>query len=195
MPIGKVRSSVLTRADARAFRPSCELSDKKNLTTYDPDIQPSSSSKLGLQSNAGDLRWVTATRPNDFKSKATMQAVRQTAMGAYLRSTKNIGKQYHSPSLHQEPIVRTLSAGRIYPFNLHTVPPLRIFPNSIYPSVVSVEKLKIYCKFKTFTSFYFADELQSFNFLEQKKWSGDGSQTAWNGHIPFSALYSSHLLI
>lgn len=35
------------------------------------------------------LRWLTATKPSEFKARRNMQAVRQTAMGSYLRATKN----------------------------------------------------------------------------------------------------------
>ena len=46
---------------------------------------------LPMQEGSADNaipRWVTATRPSDFKSKANMRAVRQAAMGSYLKATK-----------------------------------------------------------------------------------------------------------
>ena len=41
----------------------------------------------GLADNAS-LRWLTATKPGDFRSKGNMRAVSQTAMGSYLKATK-----------------------------------------------------------------------------------------------------------
>ncbi|KAI4667571.1 uncharacterized protein J4E88_010235 [Alternaria novae-zelandiae] len=49
----------------------------------------SSSSPTAKSPDNASLRWITATKPSDFKSKATMQTVRQTAMGSYLKATKN----------------------------------------------------------------------------------------------------------
>ena len=49
----------------------------------------SSFSPTAKSPDNASLRWITATKPSDFKSKATMQTVRQTAMGSYLKATKN----------------------------------------------------------------------------------------------------------
>ncbi|KAI4924467.1 hypothetical protein J4E85_007582 [Alternaria conjuncta] len=49
----------------------------------------SSSSPTAKSPDSASLRWITATNPREFKSKRNMQAVRQTAMGSYLQSTKN----------------------------------------------------------------------------------------------------------
>jgi hypothetical protein len=48
-----------------------------------------SSSPTAQSHDNASLRWITATKPGDFKTKSNMQAVRQTAMGSYLKSTKN----------------------------------------------------------------------------------------------------------
>ena len=48
----------------------------------------SSSSPTAKSPDNASLRWITATKPSDFKSKPNMQAVRQTAMGSYLKTTK-----------------------------------------------------------------------------------------------------------
>ncbi|KAI4636979.1 hypothetical protein J4E93_010769 [Alternaria ventricosa] len=55
--------------------------------TSQSDIGPTKFAQEG-GADKGSLRWVTATRPSDFKSKANMRAVSQAAMNSYLKATK-----------------------------------------------------------------------------------------------------------
>jgi hypothetical protein len=48
-----------------------------------------SSSPKGQAAGNGGFRWITGNKPDDFKTKDVMQAVRQTAMGSYLKTAKS----------------------------------------------------------------------------------------------------------
>ena len=63
-----------------------------------------SSSPTAKSPDNASLRWITATKPDDFISNAKMRVVRSAAMASYLKTTKNhAGKQLGS-SQHRSSI-------------------------------------------------------------------------------------------
>ncbi|KAG9186977.1 hypothetical protein G6011_10085 [Alternaria panax] len=48
-----------------------------------------SPSPTAQPAGGGGFRWITGNKPDDFKTKPVMQAVRRTAMGSYLKGIKN----------------------------------------------------------------------------------------------------------
>jgi len=74
---GKLMASLNSRRDRK------ERARRKTQSETDP-ILPT---QEGLADNAS-LRWVTATRPSDFKSKANMRANSQAARASYLETTR-----------------------------------------------------------------------------------------------------------
>jgi len=68
--------------------------------------QEISSPPTAKSPNDASLSWITAAKPSDFKSKYSMQVVRQTAMASYLKSTENHAGEQLGSSTHQATVGR-----------------------------------------------------------------------------------------
>jgi len=89
----------LTQAQAELI----QLERRGQIRQMQQEINSSSTAK---SPNDASLSWITAAKPSDFKSKSSMQVVRQTAMASYLKLTENHAGEQLGSSTHQAAIGR-----------------------------------------------------------------------------------------